>query len=462
MTHKLKLFFSALLVPTDFGAFLLAGVLAYKLRFSELATGVRPIIFELPYKSFFTIVLVISIFSVIWLALQGLYKIQRGSILEEMGRIFSGLTMAGGLILAYIVFQRTLFDSRFILVAWYVLSLIFVLLARGLIRLIQRQLFRHGWGLTNILVFGSSPALAGIIEAYQTHPEWGYKILKHWTTVADESLKDADGRLKKNWPMVLFDPNNFSEGDQIKLQEWLRARHLPIAMPATVGSFLPAHTTVSALSGVPVVFGDATNLQGWGRVWKRLFDLVFSFIVSMILLPFEIILMLLIALDGEGWPIIRLKRIGWHGQEFKLFKFRSMVRNAATMKKNLLAKNERGDGPLFKMEKDPRITFIGRFIRKTSIDELPQFWNVIFGSMSVVGPRPHEPEEVARYQQHHKVVLTIKSGVTGLAQISGRSDLSFEEEVRLDTFYLQHWSLWLDISIILKTIPALFSRRRAS
>lgn len=462
MTHKIKLFFSAASVPADFIAFFLAGVLAYRLRLSSLATGVRPVIFELSYQSFLTIVLVVSIFSVIWLALQGLYKIQRGSILEELGRVFSGVTTAGGLILAYIVFQRSLFDSRFILVAWYGLSLILVLLTRGLIRLIQRQLFRHGWGLTNILVFGSTPALAGIVDAYQNHPEWGYKILKHWTSVTDESLKEASAQLKSNWPMVLFDPTNFTEADQIKFQEWLRTHHLPIAMPATVGSFLPAHTTISAMSGVPVVFGDATNLQGWGRVWKRLFDIVFSLIISIILLPFEIILMLLIVLDGQGWPIIRLKRIGWHGQEFKLFKFRSMVRNAASMKKKLLNKNERGDGPLFKMEKDPRITFIGRFIRKTSIDELPQFWNVLFGSMSVVGPRPHEPEEVAQYKQHHKVVLTIKSGVTGLAQISGRSDLSFEEEVRLDTFYLQHWSLWLDISIILKTIPALFSRRHAS
>jgi len=462
MTHKIKLFFSALLVPADFIAFLLAGVIAYKLRFSELASGVRPIIFELPYNKFLTVVIVVSIFAIIWLAFQGLYKIQRGSILEELGRVFSGVTTAGGLILAYIVFQRSLFDSRFILLAWYVLSLIFILIVRGLIRLMQRQLFRHGWGLTNILVFGSTPALAGVIEAYQTHPEWGYKILKHWQTVADESLADANNHLKKSWPLVLFDPNGLSENNQIKLQEWLRARHLPIAMPASVGSFMPAHTTISALSGVPMVFGDATNLQGWGRVWKRLFDIIFSFIISLMLLPFEIILMLLIVLDGEGWPIVRLRRVGWHGREFKLFKFRSMVKNAWMMKNNLSEKNERADGPLFKMENDPRLTKLGRLIRRISIDELPQFWNVLFGQMSVVGPRPHEPAEVARYQQPHKVVLTIKSGVTGLAQISGRSDLSFEEEVRLDTFYLQHWSLWLDISIILKTIPALFTRRRAS
>jgi lipopolysaccharide/colanic/teichoic acid biosynthesis glycosyltransferase len=113
--------------------------------------------------------------------------------------------------------------------------------------------------------------------------------------------------------------------------------------------------------------------------------------------------------------------------------------------------NMRTDGPLVKIKDDPRITRIGKFIRKFSIDELPQLWNVVVGNLSLVGPRPHLPEEVAKYEKHHKFVLTIKPGLSGLAQISGRSELSFEDEIKLDKYYIENWSMWLDIKIILKT-----------
>src|SRR3989338_4636640 len=118
-------------------------------------------------------------------------------------------------------------------------------------------------------------------------------------------------------------------------------------------------------------------------------------------------------------------------------------------------------GPIYKIVDDPRVTPVGRFLRRWSIDELPQFFNVILGDMSIVGPRPHQPREVAKYAASHKLVLFIKPGVTGLAQISGRSDLSFEEEIALDAFYMEHWRLWLDVVIFLKTPLALFRRRRA-
>jgi lipopolysaccharide/colanic/teichoic acid biosynthesis glycosyltransferase len=170
-----------------------------------------------------------------------------------------------------------------------------------------------------------------------------------------------------------------------------------------------------------------------------------------ILSPLFLILSLIIKIDSAGPVFAQLERIGEGGEKFVLFKFRSMIRDAHQLKKNLIALNERNDGPLFKIKNDPRITRFGRFLRKTSLDELPQLFNVIKGEMSLVGPRPHEPEEVAKYQKHHRKVLTIKPGITGLAQISGRSDLNFEEEVKLDTYYIENWSLKLDIQIIIKT-----------
>jgi len=139
-----------------------------------------------------------------------------------------------------------------------------------------------------------------------------------------------------------------------------------------------------------------------------------------------------------------------------------MVQGAHSLKPELAPYNERSDGPLFKMKNDPRITRFGKFLRKTSLDEFPQFFNVLKGDISSVGPRPHEPEEVNRYQKHHKKLLTIKPGVTGMAQVSGRSDLSFEEEVKLDAYYIENWSLLLDLQLLLKTPQALLAKRSSS
>ena len=136
-----------------------------------------------------------------------------------------------------------------------------------------------------------------------------------------------------------------------------------------------------------------------------------------------------------------------------------MVAGAAEYKTILASYNERGDGPLFKIRDDPRVTRVGKFLRRGRFDELPQLWNVFKGDISLVGPRPHEPQEVAKYERHHKKVLTIKPGVTGFAQISGAQDLSFEEEVKLDSFYIEHWSLRKDITILLKTMRMLFFDR---
>ena len=137
-----------------------------------------------------------------------------------------------------------------------------------------------------------------------------------------------------------------------------------------------------------------------------------------------------------------------------MWKFRTMVVGADKLKKTLMEQNRR-EGPLFKIQNDPRITRFGRFLRKTTLDELPQLWNVLRGDLSLVGPRAHLPEEIAQYEKHHRKVLAIKAGVTGLAQVSGRSKLDFEKEVKLDVYYLENWSLWLDLKILLKTFTVL-------
>jgi len=162
----------------------------------------------------------------------------------------------------------------------------------------------------------------------------------------------------------------------------------------------------------------------------------------------------LIKLDSPG-PVIHKSKRAYRDKVFNVYKFRSMVCNAEALRGTLLDRNER-KGPLFKMKRDPRITRIGRFLRSTSIDEFPQLFNVLLGNMSLVGPRPHLVEEVQKYSRHHYQVFAIKPGLTGLPQISGRSDLDFEKEVQLDVYYIENWSPWLDLTIILKSVLVIF------
>ena len=211
---------------------------------------------------------------------------------------------------------------------------------------------------------------------------------------------------------------------------------------------------IQMIDNIPLVSLKETSLDGWGRIFKRIFDFLVSFILIILLIPVWIILSILIKLDSRG-PVIYKSKRKYRNKIFNVYKFRSMVADAEIQRKNLLEFNER-KGPLFKIKNDPRITKIGRFLRKASLDELPQLLNVLIGNMSLVGPRPHLPEEIKKYKSHHYQVFALKPGMTGLAQISGRSNLDFEEEVKLDVYYIENWSLWLDIKILLKSVGIIF------
>jgi lipopolysaccharide/colanic/teichoic acid biosynthesis glycosyltransferase len=197
-------------------------------------------------------------------------------------------------------------------------------------------------------------------------------------------------------------------------------------------------------------------------VGKRLFDLLASAALLVVLSPLLLLISILVLMDG-GWPIFYVStRVGEQGRKrIGLLKFRSMVKNADALKEQLLAANHRQDGPLFKMRNDPRVTRFGRFLRRWTLDELPQLINVFFGQMSLVGPRPHLPLEVEKYSLKQRRVFAVKPGMTGLAQVSGRSDLSFDDEVRFDLRYIEEWSIFLDLWILWRTMFVVLKRKGA-
>ena len=194
---------------------------------------------------------------------------------------------------------------------------------------------------------------------------------------------------------------------------------------------------------------------------KRLIDIICSFVGILVLSPLFIIIAIIIKFTSKGPVFFSQKRVGRNGKEFDMYKFRSMVVNAEELKEKLAAQNEMS-GPMFKMKDDPRVTKVGKFIRKTSLDELPQLWNVLKGDMSLVGPRPSLPKEVAQFEDWMYKRLEVKPGLTCYWQVSGRNNIDFEDWMKLDIRYVEEKNLWIDIKLIFKTVFVLFGDKNAA
>jgi len=470
---KSELIFTFLLLPLDFCMILLAAISAYHLRFAEFTADIRPIIFNLPFDYYFNAALLVSAGCVIIFAFAGLYNITAATkITDEFYRLV--LACSTGLVAVIILmfFQRELFSSRFIILAAWVLAIIYTAVARFLMRVIQRHIYAQGIGVHRIAVVGDTPATDRLITLISSSRKIGYKIIKRFKSV-DSGILDELRTLARQGnidEIMQVDPN-LSRADVLNLFNICDEFHLTFKYAADLLGTKILKTDVSMLYGLPIVEVKITSLDGWGRILKRILDIIVSLLLIIIFSPIFLITAIIIKLESKGPVIYKNERVSRNGI-FKTYKFRSMQlrycigeeyknnNEALRVEEDLIQSQNTKTGPLYKISNDPRLTKTGRFIRRWSIDELPQFFNVLFGSMSIVGPRPHQPREVSRYERHHKKVLAVKPGLTGLAQISGRSDLSFEEEVKLDTYYIENWSPWIDFIIMLRTPLAVMRSRK--
>ena len=258
---------------------------------------------------------------------------------------------------------------------------------------------------------------------------------------------------------LLIIQNDFSREESHLIFEYARIYGVRYRYLANFFETTKINTEISFIGKIPVIEIQNIGLNPWWRVWKRVFDIIFSCIALIVLSPLFLIVASIIFLQDYHNPLYKSKRVWKNGHIFDMYKFRSMVMSAETEKWKLLSKNERKDGPLFKIENDPRITAFWRWIRRLDIDELPQLYNVLIGNMSLIGPRPHLGEEVELYKEYQKRVLTLKPWITGMAQSHWRHQNTFDDEVRLDTFYIENWSLLLDIKILFRTIGVVLSRK---
>ncbi|MFP4514877.1 MAG: sugar transferase [Parcubacteria group bacterium] len=463
--------FSFLLIPIDYLMVLLAGISAYYLRFADFATDIRPIMFALPFNEYLSIILVIAILWIIVFAFTGMYSIGGSKRLShELHKVFLGCSMGLVLIVILIFFQRDLFSSRFIVLVGWILSIVYVALGRLFIRWLQRRLFKTGYGVKKVIVVGGFKIADNLIHEFESKKNSGYKVVKRIREINADTWEKLYLFIQENEvDEIIQADSNLNKVEVLKLYDLASENHITFKYAADLLGIKVLKTEVTEIAGIPVAEVKRTTLDGWGRIIKRIFDLIVSTILIILLSPILILTAIFIKLDSKG-PVFfsrkddgtHLSRVGEGGKPFNYFKFRSMIPYSDSMRYNELAqKNIRNDGPMVKIKDDPRVTKVGRFIRRWSIDELPELFLVFIGKMSLVGPRPHLPEEVAKYENHHKKSLTIKPGITGLAQISGRSDLLFEEEVKLDVYYIENWNLLLDLSILLKTPWAVIRSRDA-
>ena len=458
---KSELYFNVLRLPMDFMMLITAGVSTYFLR-TEILSAFRPVLFEfrLPFARYFYLVLFVSLIFTALYAVSGLYslKIRRG-LLDELLKIIVASSAGVMIIIIYVFLRQELFDSRFLVLGGWFFAIIFVFVGRILISLIQKYyVSKRNFGIHNVIVIGNDEPANAIVGKINSDSSYGYRLLKHADSPDLNMIKEAkpDGLPDE---IILTNPN-FPEDSILELIDFCHENYIVFKYVPNIYKTLTANFDIDVVAGFPLIELKRTRLDGWGKVAKRTLDILASIAGLILLAPVFIAVVAAVKLDSKGPALVRLKRIS-RNKEFRLLKFRSMVENAEELKASLAMFNERKDGPLFKMKDDPRITKTGRFIRKYRIDELPQFWNVLKGDISLVGPRPHQPDEISRYQKHHKKVLAIKAGATGLAQASGSSDLSFEQEVALDTFYVENWSLWLDFKVVAKTIFKIFVDKSA-
>jgi exopolysaccharide biosynthesis polyprenyl glycosylphosphotransferase len=309
-----------------------------------------------------------------------------------------------------------------------------------------------------------------VVDAVEAHPEWGLSFAGFIRV--DGQLGGARGpvlgtvaQLGRTLEEEVLDVVVFAvprEG----LGEVERAVHLceeqgvEVRISLDILRFGPGRMRVADMDGVPMLAFTRTPSDALALAVKRAFDVVISAGVLVALSPLLAAVALAIRIDSPGQIFFRQRRIGQSGRVFEILKFRSMFRDAEARLEALRARNEM-TGPVFKMANDPRVTRVGRFLRRTSLDEFPQFWNVLKGEMSVVGPRPPIPSEVRQYKRWQRRRLSMKPGITCIWQISGRNDIEFERWMELDLEYIDGWSLWGDLEIFFKTIPAVLSARGA-
>jgi exopolysaccharide biosynthesis polyprenyl glycosylphosphotransferase len=394
----------------------------------------------------------------------GLYRIATRRSGWEKIRIILESSILMGLFLGFLSYALKLELSRPLTALFVVFQAALISMARAAVAVQGRKLLMLSENRRNILIVGSGDKAQEMGELVARYSEWGLKILgyierEHGDDVSPGlnilgTIADIPQIVEDNVvDDIIFVGSKPSDLDSLEgILEICKEQGIRTSVAVDLFPAKVSNVTMEFVENVPLLTFSTAPDHAPSLLAKRAMDLVLSAFMLVVLMPFMAVVGLLIKLTSKGPIIYRQVRCGLYGRKFVLYKFRSMREGAEDVLWEIKHLNEM-DGPVFKMRNDPRVTPLGRFLRRSSIDELPQFWNVLKGDMSLVGPRAPLPEEVREYSRWQRRRLSVKPGITCLWQVSGRNEIDFHEWMKLDLHYIDNWSLLLDLKILLRTFP---------
>ncbi len=471
---KSELYFNLISIPMDFAALAAAGIVSFYIRLNT-EQYVGEVKYALDPGDFLSLMFKVIPVLLIVFGLLGLYNL-RGTrrFIHEFNRIVVGISLGMLFVVVLFFFNQSIFPSRFIILAAWVLSIIFVFIGRLILKYIQEFFFSRGYGLHKLIIINGAGMEAGIIQEMLKNRSYGYNVVAELTNT-ETLLTDLEELYGNHAIDEIMQANPHVEDKQnLKLVEFARNKGLQFSFVPNLFEVQRNAIELNNFKGIPVISLKNTPLDGWGKVAKRIVDILASSFCLIILSPVFMAIAVAIKLDSPGKVFYGALRAG-RGKDFRFYKFRSMYSHlsvgdgyggeeAERIRQELWKQSARGgaDGAFLKVKNDPRVTRVGRFLRKTKLDEIPQFWNILRGNMSMVGPRAHVLDEVERYRNRYRRMFSIKPGAFGLSQMAQMSwpDLPFEEEIRLNTYYIENWSIWWDIKILVKIAFMLFFSRK--
>jgi exopolysaccharide biosynthesis polyprenyl glycosylphosphotransferase len=421
--------------------------------------------YDAPLSAYLPFLILYVILTPVFFVVDGVYRTWPRSWMDQVYRITNATAKVTVLMLAVTFVFRPRYYSRVMLVEVGLLTIGLLALVRGAEGLAIAYLRRRGVGIKRVVIVGAGEIGRTVMRTIVARPDLGYRVVGFVDDNPEKGYTDI-GRFKAlgpldNLPTILDEER---PDEVIITLPWMYHRKImgivrecerrgvrPRIVPDLFQMSL-TQVNVEDLGGVPLIGVRTVAISKGALLVKRLIDVTVAAVGLVLCAPLFLLIALAIRLDSPGPIIFRQTRVGLRGRHFEMYKFRSMHVGAEEQQDMLAAMNE-ADGPIFKIRDDPRLTRVGRILRRLSMDELPQLVNVLRGEMSLVGPRPPIPAEVEKYQEWHKKRLEAPPGMTGLWQVSGRSRLSFDEMVLLDIYYIENWSLWLDFKILMRTIP---------
>lgn len=452
----------------DISALAGSWALAMELRFGDQRGHIDE-------TAYFWVGVYLVLASVVVFYILELYELRYRPLTHQVSRLVYGSGAAIASLLVASFFFRYVELSRLTLIYYLALTVVLLPPVRLTAFALARSLFRRGWATVNCLVLGSSPQVEAVREHFERHPELRYRVVPETPEVAS-ALRSVD-TAKVDAATLTSLATAIRDGDvraivlpeyrpeQLKdLVEFFQDNYVEVFLVPDVAALLGTAVDVGRVGNIPLLTLRPIKILGWQGKVKRLLDVAVAALALLALSPGFALIALWIRLDSRGPVFFRQKRLGLGSRTFSVIKFRTMVPDAAKRLREYLAANPDARAEFeaeFKLRDDPRVTRVGAFLRRTSLDELPQLWNVLVGEMSLVGPRPIVPEELSKYGEYGRYLLRVPPGMTGLWQVNGRNDLSYDERIRLDMYYIHNWSLWLDLSILVRTVPAVLTRRGA-